>query len=382
MKSRRDLLMPITGTSPQCVAYRAFRPYHVITTVERIIARLPGIHANDVWEMLLGGPRPSMLAPVDRARFDAKQSLRALYELRVPLANGPRFRTVCVSVAEAEAATLGALREGGSWTTGRALDHAVSAARGAWCLHMRTTCVAVAAAALLRRLLERFYDPATVAELLASTLRRGTDGAAPSARAGRLTREAHRITNYEVADETELFARWSQSVATRGLGPEVPLERDSNVAIPVGTAAGRLCGRAQSIVEIALAERERSKELGLRGLHAVRLLIESLPFPNGAEDAALLGFDELLRGELRYQSSVVRTRREELLSASAHVLPIDCRLRGGTVQELPRDPTVSDVHMVGRPLASGWGEGELYDAERRAPGRRSCSVVASTPIWC
>ena len=164
-----------------------------VTTIRNLDYLNPG---SNLGEMLLGGPRPNSLPQARGPRLRGLHALRALYELGVVLANGPRFHVTCEHVAEAEALSLAAANDGGGWTAARALDSALSAGREAWCLHMRTTCVAVAAAALFRRVLETAFDSATVRDLLAASLRRGVDRAAPSGRVGRLPDGEDRLTNY------------------------------------------------------------------------------------------------------------------------------------------------------------------------------------------
>src|SRR3954447_13540994 len=48
----------VRDDSPHYVAYVAFRPFHVMSSMDLLVARLPVVQRGDVWGMLLGGSPP------------------------------------------------------------------------------------------------------------------------------------------------------------------------------------------------------------------------------------------------------------------------------------------------------------------------------------
>src|SRR5215213_243531 len=52
----RRVRVRVRHDSPQYVAYLAFRPFHVMSSMDVLVAHMPIVERRDVWEMLLGGP--------------------------------------------------------------------------------------------------------------------------------------------------------------------------------------------------------------------------------------------------------------------------------------------------------------------------------------
>src|SRR4029453_18332222 len=141
----------VTGPTPEYVSYIAYRPFHVMSSIDRFLARLPVVERSEVWELLLGGPPP--LAGESRERtakpLEAYYGLRALLHAR---RNGKAAGDAAALVAQAEDRLLRARRDGSAIQAALGLGVPFRAAHASWALHTRTTTVAAAAAAGLRRL--------------------------------------------------------------------------------------------------------------------------------------------------------------------------------------------------------------------------------------
>ncbi|MGH3422209.1 MAG: hypothetical protein ACRDOD_21755, partial [Streptosporangiaceae bacterium] len=171
-----------SGPRPQYVSYFGFRPYFNMTTTERLVDELRVIDPAGIWDLLLGGPGPEVARRPKPSRTMA--ALRLPRTLRLVFDNAAAFGTAHAALARAEAGVLAAVETGSSWQAGTACDAAIEAGRAAWALHIRTTTVVYAAAALTRRLLRMQYDDATALELLRASAHRKDDGQGASSRAG------------------------------------------------------------------------------------------------------------------------------------------------------------------------------------------------------
>ncbi|MGP4115081.1 PEP-utilizing enzyme [Streptomyces sp. 4N509B] len=361
-----------SGPRPHFVSYLGFRPYFTMTTIERLADELLVVDPEDIWEMLLGGPGPDVQRERRPGRLHRARRLPgALAFLR---GNAQVFGRAQAELAAAEEAVAAALDSGGVWQTGAACDAAVQAARTAWALHIRTTSVALLAASLAKRTLRTQYDPHTTLELLRASAHRKDDGGGASARGGALTQELHRLNTYEVADRDEPFARFSSaalSAAASVLHDRRTEHRGEGgadeVGIPLGTALGPVLERVTDLLGLALGERERSKEVGLRALHCVRLLLDRGAFGAEPGEAALLGVHELRTLDARTRRRLVARRSEELAEAAALEYPVDVRLGKG-LTALRRSQRGTGAN-TGRALAPGWAEGVLTRESDGEAGR-------------
>jgi rifampicin phosphotransferase len=383
----------VTGPTPEYVSYIAYRPFHVMSSIDRFLARLPVVERADVWELLLGGPPP--LAGESRER--TAKPLEAWYGLRAMLharRNGRAAGEASALVAQAEDRLLRARRDGSAIQAALGLDVAFRAAHAAWALHTRTTTVAAAAAAGLRRLFEQDYDDDTATDLLRHAARRGSEAAVASASAGRVTVELDRLSSYEVADGSDRFGRFRSATATaqplgahgmltstpgsngngagngHGRAPSVPA--GEAVVLPRTTLAGRVAHRWLDGLDSILAERERSKELGLRALHCVRLLLEAGGAELPPEDAAMLGQGEIGRVPRAERDRLVAARSAELEEATKLDVAFDLEERGEELHPLRRPAERFTGSTVGTPLAPGWAEGPAMSEGTGGPGEIIC----------
>lgn len=384
------------GPTPEYVSYVAYRPFHVMSSIDRFLARLPIVERRDVWELLLGGAPPLAGEPKERTA----KPMQGFYGLRALLhgrRNGAAAGEAAHLVALAEDRLLRARRDQSPVQAALGLDVAFRAAHAAWALHTRTTTVAAAAAAGLRRLFEEDYDDATAVDLLRHAARRGTESAVASASAGRVTTDLDRLSNYEVADGSERFGRFRSATAGarplgahgmlvsglggaggNGAGSTTPVAAETNevVVLPRTTWAGRVAHRWLDALDSVLAERERSKELGLRSLHCVRLLLEAGAAEAAPEDAALLGQAEISRLTRAERDRVIAERAEELEQAATLDVAFDLEERGHELHPLRRPAERFSGSAVGTPLAPGWAEGA---AVSEATGNRD-EIVCGTRV--
>ena len=377
----------VDGPTPEYVSYIAYRPYHVMSAIDRFLARLPFLERRDVWELLLGGPPPL----AGECRIRTAKPIQAFYALRALLhgrRNGAAAGEAAELVAQAEDRLLQARRDKAPLQAALALDVAFRSARASWALHTRTTTVAAAAAAGLRRLFEEDYDDDTATDLLRHAARRGTEAAVASASAGRVTAELDRLSSYEVADGSDLFRRFRSATATaRPLGADGMLSsglgggtatsdglaaESAAPTLPRSTLAGRASHRWLDMLDSCLAERERSKELGLRSLHCVRLLLEEGAGDLEPGEAALLGARELPRVSRRERGRLVDQRREELDAAAKDSLAVDLQERGDELHALRRPAERFTGSTTGVPLAPGWAEGPAVSEGTGGAGEIVC----------
>lgn len=386
----------VDGPTPEYLAYIAYRPYHVMSGIDRFLARLPVVRRRDVWELLLGGPPP--LAGESRER--TARPLEAIYGLRALLhgrRNGPAAGQASALVAQAEDRLLQARRDHSPIQAALGLDVAIRAARAAWGLHTRTTTVAAGAASGLRQLFEEDYDDDTATDLLRHAARRNSEAAVASASAGRVTAELDRLSAYEVADRSDRFARFASvtagaqplgahgmlvagkaaggkgAVAGRANGsPAASAPAGETITLPRTTLAGRVAHRALKVLDSCLAERERSKELGLRSLHCVRLLLEEGAAELDPGDAALLGASEIGRGSRAERDRLVAQRSAELEEAAAMNIAFDLQERGEELHPLRRPAERFSGSAIGVPLAPGWAEGPAVSEGTGGQGEIVC----------
>lgn len=352
----------IEGPNPEYLAFRGFRPYHVMSEIDKFIARMPIMTRSDVWELLLGGPPPLAGEPKEQTA-DPRKIWNALKMIMLlGRGNGRYSGRAAAEVARAEDGVRAVLADGSPIKVGSAFELSVRAARTSWELHTRTTTLAAAAASAMRHLFLEDYDEATATELLRVAARRAGDAAYASATAGRLPYGADRLQNYEVADKSDRFSPFSVAKeAAQPLGGSTLASggHSESIALPNGTVAGRIANRVVDLLDSLLAERERSKELGLRGLHCVRVLLESGATGLEPGDAALLGATELTRLDRRAQERIVAQRAEELAEAAALPLGPDMQEKGEDLIAIPRNALTFVDTAIGTPLAPGWAEGPL-----------------------
>ncbi|WP_020667186.1 PEP-utilizing enzyme [Amycolatopsis nigrescens] len=361
-----------SGPRPRFVSYFGFRPYFNMTTTERLIDELRVIDPAGIWDLLLGGPGPEIARRPKASKTRA--ALRLPRTLRLVFDNADAFGTAHTALAKAEAGVLAAVETGSSWQAGTACDAAIEAGREAWALHIRTTTVAYAAAALTRRLLRIQYNDATALELLRASAHRKDDGQGASSRAGALTIDLDRLNNYEVADASELFGRFSNaglSAAASLLGNREKASGEivaDEASVPLGTALGPVYEQAVKMLGLALGERERSKEIGLRALHCTRVLLDMGAFSAKPDEAALLGVTELRELGPTARRRLTDQRREELEEAAATEYPVDLQQRRRGLAEAVR-PAPSGLAGAGNALAPGWAEGTLVRESDGEEGR-------------
>lgn len=193
------------------------------------------------------------------------------------------------------------------------------------------------------------------------------------ARGGILTTDLHRLNNYEIADVDSPFQQFSlpelSSAAAVLDAREGRGRTDSvgeEVGVPLGTALGPVFEKVITVLGLALGERERSKEIGLRALHCSRVLLDRGAFGASPTEAALLGVHELRTLEPRVRKRIVDERYEELTEAAGLNYPVDVR-RGNTLAEARRSR--QGGANSGRALAPGWAEGVLVRASDGEEGR-------------
>lgn len=363
-----------SGPRPAFVSYFGFRPFFNMTTIERLADELPLVAPEDIWDLLLGGPGP------DLRRGDRPGLLHRWGRLRGALAflgaNAHAFGRAQAALAQAETTALDALSSGSPWKKGAACDAAIRAARTAWALHIRTTCVAFVAASATKRILESQYDTTTAMELLrAGAHRTDEDGGHASAQAGGLGRELDRLNNYEVADrDTDFTAFASIMSSAASVLSEVPRKNrvshfSEEVAIPMGTARGPLYERVVRFMRLALGERERSKEVGLRALHCVRLMLDQGAFGYEPEAAAFLAVNEIRDLSESAAKRLVEERSAELTEAAALDFPVDVRMRASGPDGVRRSRHGASASNNGYSLTPGWAEGVLCTESDGEPDR-------------
>jgi pyruvate,water dikinase len=294
--------------------------------------------------------------------------------LRLVFDNANAFGAAQAALARAEAGVFAAVDTGSSWQTGTACDAAIEAGRAAWALHIRTTTVAFAAAAVTRRLLRLQYDDATTLELLRACAHRRDDGQEASARTGGLNIDVERLNNYEVADSGNLFGRFSQaglSAAASILGDREKKTTEivsDEASVPLGTTLGPIYEQAVKLLALALGERERSKEIGLRALHCTRVLLDMGAFSAKPDEAALLGVSELRDLGIKARRRLADQRRAELEVAAATEYPVDLQQRRRGLTAAQRPIPAGGVG-AGNALAPGWAEGVLVRGSDGSEGR-------------
>lgn len=360
------------GPRPHFVSYFGFRPFFNMTTVERLADELPLVAPEDIWELLLGGPAPEVKRPKRPSQLHRLS--RVPGGLNFLGSNAAAFGRAQADLAAAEQAVLDAIDSGSSWQSGVACEAAVRAGRSAWALHIRTTCVAFVASAAANRVLRVQYDEETALELLRASAHRDDDGQGSSARAGALTIGLDRMNNYEVADSTSMFSRFtspSLSSAASLLRARPAAARTAvvsdTVGVPFGTALGPVLERAVSFMGLALGEREKSKEIGLRALHCTRVLLDHGAFGTDTEEASLLGIDELRSASSAERKRLAAQRGEELQAAAAADYPVDLQYRAGGLTGIRR--TRRNSANTGNALAPGWAEGTLVRESDGEEGR-------------
>lgn len=344
---------------PHYVAYLAFRPFHVASTMEDLIGRVPWADGVDLWDLVFGGAPP---APAPSRRFRLRDSVALARELRYFVRTTGDHERAAEQVARAEALVLEALRSGSPWAVGAAADASVSAGRTAWHVHMRTTSQAIVVAGMVRADLEQSFDPASVRELLDALAQRAADGHLSSARAGRLTASADRMVSYEVADRSDRFRPWSQ--AHIGAATRVPRSGTTSpvVELVAGGELARIRRRGLARwLDVALGEREASKQLGLRALHCLRLLLDAgLLGDSDPGDLALLGAHELRLLPVERRQGLIDERTDELAVAATLDVATDLRRDAAGMRPLPqRRPRAAAG--AGAALAPGRCEGVLTD---------------------
>jgi pyruvate,water dikinase len=359
-----------TGALPHHVSYFGFRPYFNMTSVERLADELLLVDPEDIWTLLLGGPSPENRREKRPGRAHRLRRMRGALAFLTD--NARAFGAAHADLAAAETATTEALASGSGWLAGSACDAAVRAGRVAWALHIRTTSVALVAASIAKRVLRVQYDSETALELLRASAHRKDDGLGASARGGLLTEDLDRLNNYEVADADSPFSPFSSpalssaaSVLRAMAGGDRADTGSHAVGVPLGTALGPVYNKVITMLGLALGERERSKEIGLRALHCTRVLLDRGAFGVPAAEAALLGVHELRSLDSRARKRLVDERAEELTEAADLRYPVDLRRGAGlTEAHRPRQGTAA-----GRALAPGWAEGVLVRESDGETGR-------------
>jgi phosphohistidine swiveling domain-containing protein len=363
-----------TGTRPRYVSYFGFRPYFNMTSIGRLAGELLIADPGDVWELLLGGPGP------DEARIRRpgrlERAVRTRGALTMAAGNASAFGATQAQLARAESAVLAAVDGGGAWQTGAACEAAIAAGRSAWALHIRTTTVVYAFASVTRAVLRHQYGDDTALELLRASSQRKTEAHVASARSGALPADVNRLNNYEIADTSDTFAPFSLArtfappsiLGTRKQAAEaIPDE----ISIPLGTALGPVYQQLTKYLGLAIGERERSKELGLRALHCTRVLLDDGAFGLAADQAALLGVGELRDADASARSRLIGTRRGELAEAAALDYPVDIQQQRRGLAEALR-PRAANGAGAGIALAPGWAQGPLV---RESDGKDDRIVV-------
>lgn len=360
------------GARPYYVSYLGFRPFFNMTTIERLADELPLVDPEDIWELLLGGPAPEVKREKRPSQLHRWGRLRG--GLSFLGSNADAFGRAQADLAAAENATLDALDSGSSWQSGVACEKAIRAGRSAWALHIRTTCVAYVAASAAKRILRMQYDENTALELLRASAHRDDDGQGASAKAGLLTVDLDRMNNYEVADGTSAFGRFTSSSLSSAASmlraspsPARTAIVPDHVGVPFGTALGPVYERVIKFMGLALGERERSKEIGLRALHCTRVLLDHGAFGADLEEASLLGVDELRSATAVERKRITAQRAEELAEAADLDYPVDLQHQQRGLTEARR----SKRHGVdtGNALAPGWAEGTLVRESDGEEGR-------------
>lgn len=354
-----------SGRRPYYVSYFGFRPFFNMTTIERLADELPIVDPEDIWELLLGGPGPDITR--EKRPTQAHRWSRLYGGLSFLGTNAHAFGRAHADLAAAEAATMDAIGGQSTWQQGSACDAAIRAGRTAWALHIRTTCVAFVAASAVKRILRLQYDSETALELLRSSAHRRDDGGGASAGHGVLTEALDRLNNYEVADGQGPFGRFSStaiSSAASVLSGSPQAQRGEVVGgeagVPLGTALGPVYERAMKFLGLALGERERSKEIGLRALHCTRVLLDRGAFGCDPAEAALLGVEELRTLDTRARKRLIDERTEELTAAAALDYPVDVQRHRRGLAEATRTRR-ADTASAGYALAPGWAEGVLVE---------------------
>jgi phosphohistidine swiveling domain-containing protein len=345
--------VPFPETSPMFVAYLAFRPFHVLTSIDRMLRGLPGISRSDPWELLLGGPPPP--GP-DIERPALTQVTGAVRQALLLRRNGTRMGEVGELVARAELEVLHGRERAGRWGLGAAAEATRKAGRAAWALHCRTTSAMVGAAALLRRALHRHYEPEDVRRLVAAAAKRRNDEVHASAEPGLLQDHLGHLSSYEVASLAGRFAVAGDSHSAPKSDHGIRMV-DIELEVPLGSALSGVYSRLGRFLRICVAERERSKNLGLRALHCLRILLAEGLVPLDDEDAALLGIDELRDLSPEHQQRLIEQRADEYARALELEVPVDVRQTPDGYEKVIRPRPRGRVGQ-GDGLAPGWAEGK------------------------
>jgi phosphohistidine swiveling domain-containing protein len=350
---------------PAYVAYVAFRPFHVMSSIQQLWALLPGVRPSDLWEFLLGGEPPSDSSRSATRRRSAVTRLpRAAW---LAHSNDEQLGRVTAAVSGAERAVLACYDCPTTAVAGDAWARSVEVGRMAWALHIRTTAVAAAVASWYRQALAHEHGVADGTELLLAHARRSSDGWGRGYDGGLVPDPDGRSVSYEVADLSPAFARWSHrplgSTGQLGLGPRGNQFAPSPAADQlVRSRLSPLSHRAGRILERMLGEREQSKSLGLRALHCVRCLLDQTFDDCEPDQTAMLGAHELTRLSRSDQQRLVKERRAELDAVADEEVPVDCRQIGATLTPVARSSKrFADAEAIGVPLAPGWASGRLVE---------------------
>ncbi len=357
------------GPRPRYVSYFGFRPYFNMTSIDRLSGELLIADPGDVWELLLGGPGPEEVRGRRPGRLE--RTLRTRGALMMAADNAGAFGTTQAQLARAESAVLTAIEGGGAWQTGAACEAAVAAGRAAWALHIRTTTVVYAFASVTRAVLRRQYGDDTALELLRACSQRKTEAHVASARSGGLPAAVSRLNNYEVADTSDTFAPFSRAknfAPPSILGTRKQTTISDEISVPLGTALGPVYQQLVKYLGLAIGERERSKELGLRALHCTRVLLDHGAFGLAADQAALLGVGELRDADGPARARLTGLRRDELAQAAALDYPVDVAQQRRGLTEVRR-PRAGHGRGAGVALAPGWAQGRLVRESDGAPDR-------------
>jgi hypothetical protein len=348
----RALGMPVADPAPQFVAYVGFSPFHVLSSIQSLLHAVPGIRGDDLWDLLLGG-RPDDLPQDAPPRTTLRQAIGTVRQLKLVSTFSRRVATAACAVDEVEHAALEVLAAPSDVRIARLWPDAVRVARQAWAAHVATTSQMVIAAAALRRVIEREASGEEYRMILTLAGFRGSD-ASTVPTPGRLDDERDRFVTYEVVDRALAFA------------PPPDVEEPAPPSASPGPVRGigppRLGGAGERLIgalSYALGERERTKAVGLRALHTLRLLVDQLKSP-ALDVVAFVGSDELFSRSDNELERLAERRADELARAIREPVAIDyVRTARLQLRSLQRPVATLTKPMGGRSLAPGWAQGEL-----------------------
>lgn len=356
-------MTPIPTDAPAFTAYYAFRPYHVMSSLEVLTLAAPWMTADDPWVLLMGRSATSR-TPTPLRRLAGIRSLASgLRILSAAWQQDRSHREALAAVAHAELLALRSDR-GRGWYEAQLFELSANAARRAWACHARAAAAVVAAGAALERLLA-WSGEEFPWDVVGAVTRRGLDaGAGTLEFDGALLSSDVLLASYEVVPPSDSFPRGNARPLV-GVG-QAPKPKHSVTPVPGAQSFGALLSRLVHAYESTLREREISKVTALRALAVVRHVLGNGVEGVRPESLAFLSAQELLRRPMRRANEVVELRKAELDAARA--LSVQSDLKESRGRCFDTSPRGSEGARSGVALSPGWAAGRPFICDSSETG--------------